>query len=505
MQREKQGAYSPTLPVSGKLIKHPFPFFEEELANINHDDGEHDHLDVAARPTTKLSFFSSRRTTEGHDFALTPQDYQEIDDEIEDDLDLSNMSTVHLMQLSGMMRVISKPMPAIEIKRVLTGSFPAVSASGQIAIDQALPQTSQPAAQGTAIAKRSWKDALNNPLVKGVIGLAIGTLIFLLMSRLINYRETAQVITENLTTMPGILHTCLSALAFTAAFSFRGARWKLFLDRIEKVSVWKTIRIFWIGVFINFLLPVQGGEIAKSVMLKRVSGVPVSQSLPTVAMDKALDLMPVLVIIAVVPFIPGIHMNITLWLILALVGGILIAMIIVVALSAWKRNAAIALINFFLRLLPKGLGKKIEGFAMGFVDSLLAGASRPQSFLPAILLTALAIACEGIFAWEGFQAVGLNMNIGIAIFGYTVYTMFSILPTPPGGVGTNEGAKVIVFVSLLGFDSVKVNAMAILVHAVCLVLIPGIGLFALRSLGLSLNSVLSRQEHKREEAKAEPA
>jgi uncharacterized protein (TIRG00374 family) len=500
MQREKQGAYVPTLPTSGGLIKHPFPFLEEDLTETRHNDEEHNPLDVAARPTTKLSFFSSGRTTEGRDFALTPQDYQEIDDEIEDDLNLSNMSTVHLMQLSGMMRVISKPMPAVEIKRVLTGSLPAVhvDASGQVVLDHAIPQMPQPAAVSTGTEKKSWKAALNTPIAKAVIGLVVGLLLIVLMSRLINYRETAQVITENLTTFPGILHTCLAALAFTAAFTFRGARWKLFLDRIGKVSVWKSIRIFWVAVFLNFLLPVQGGEIAKSVMLKRVSGIPVSQSLPTVAMDKALDLMPVLVIIAVVPFIPGIHMNITLWLILALVGGILVGMIIVVALSAWKRNAAIALINFFLRLLPKGLGQKIEGFAMGFVDSLLAGASRPQSFLPAVLLTALAITCEGIFAWEGFQAVGLNMNIGIAIFGYTVYTMFSILPTPPGGVGTNEGAKVIVFVTLLGYNSVKVNAMAILVHAVCLLLIPALGLLSLQSLGLTLNSVLSRQERKHE-------
>lgn len=139
---------------------------------------------------------------------------------------------------------------------------------------------------------------------------------------------------------------------------------------------------------------------------------------------------------------------------------------------------------------------------MGFINSLLEGASRPQSFIPAVLLTALAILCEGIFAWSGFQAVGLNMNLGIAVFGYTVFTMFSILPTPPAGVGTNEGAKIIVFVSLLGFDSVKVNAMAILLHLVCVILIPAIGLICLRTLGLTLSSIMSRQEHSHEGAKA---
>lgn len=493
-RRDEQRSYSPALPGSGNVTKRPSPFHKIALAEIPPEEEDH-QLDVTVRPTTKLSsLFASRNDSWRPDFALTQEDYQHIDEQIEDDLDLGNMSTVNLMELSGRMRAVSASMPAIEIRRTLTSSLPAVR-PGQ-------PATAGQVAQGTARAPSKWKETLNTPLAKGLIGLIVGAAIILLMTRLINFRETAQVITEHLTTLPGIIHTVLAGLAFAAAFSFRGARWKLFLNRIQNVNIFTAIRIFWIGVFINFLLPVQGGELAKSVMLKRVSGIPVSQSLPTVAMDKALDLMPVLVIIALVAFIPGIQMNITLWLILALVGGILIGMVVVVALSAWKRDAAIALIQFFLRLLPKGLGNKIEGFAMGFVDSLLEGARTPKAFIPAILLTALAVLCEGIFAWEGFQAVGLDMNLGIAVFGYTVYTMFSILPTPPAGVGTNEGAKVIVFVSLLGFNSVKVNAMAILVHPLCTLIMATIGLLSLRSLGLTLSGVLSRQEHGHEESKA---
>lgn len=496
MQRDEQATYSPALPTGGRLIKRPFPFHKIELAEIDQDHP----LDLPVRPTTRVSLLEGRGITRERDFSLSPEDYQVIDEQIADDLDLSNMSTVHLMQLSGLMQAVSTPMPAIEIKRTLTGSIPAVKVQdGQITLDQQLPNTE---GQAQLKAQPKWRQMLSTPLAKGVIGLLVGAVIILLMSRLINFTETAHVIAENLTTLPGILHTVISGVAFATAFSLRGARWKLFLSRIQNVSFLTAIRIFWIGVFLNFILPVQGGELAKSVMLKRTTGIPVSQSLPTVAMDKALDLMPVLFIIAIVPFIPGIHMNITLWLILTLVGGILIGMIVVMGLMVWKRSVAMALIHFFLRFLPKGLGQKIEGFAMGFINSLLEGASRPQSFIPALMLTALAVLCEGIFAWEGFQAVGQPMNLGIAIFGYTVYTMFSILPNPPAGVGTNEGAKIVVFVTLLGFNSVKVNAMAILVHLVCVILIPSIGLISLRTLGLSLSSLLNRREQGQEEARA---
>ncbi len=499
MQRDEQATYSPTLPSGGRASKRSFPFHKIELAEMVHDHP----LDLSVRPTTRLSLLEGRGIAKERDFSLSPEDYQVIDEKIEEDLDLSSMSTVHLMQLSGLMQVVSSPIPAIEIKQALTGSIPTVKVErGQIALGQESPLAEKQATSAPVKVQPKWRQILSTPLAKGVIGLLIGAIIILLMSRLINFTETAHIIEENLTTLPGILHTLIAGLAFATAFSLRGARWKLFLNRIQKVSLLTAIRIFWVAVFLNFILPVQGGELAKSVMLKRTTGIPVSQSLPTVAMDKALDLMPVLFIIAIVPFIPGIHMNITLWLILTLVGGILIGMVVVMGLMIWKRSVAMALIHFFLRFLPKGIGQKIEGFAMGFINSLLEGASRPQSFIPALILTGMAVLCEGIFAWEGFQAVGQPMNIGIAIFGYTVYTMFSILPNPPAGVGTNEGAKIVVFVTLLGFDTIKVNAMAILLHMVCVILIPALGLISLRTLGLNLSSVLNRHDRSHEETKA---
>jgi uncharacterized protein (TIRG00374 family) len=486
MKQEKPGAYLPMRQVNRpiRLVKHSTSSSGEPYG---HDHTEHTEEDVANQPTTRLPrmFSDPQAFRNGRSgITLSPEDYRHIDDELDVSLDMSNMSTVQLMQLSGMMSAISMPssgtnsqalsMPpsVADIRRAVTGAIPVVSTKAQ----------------------PKWRAFLNTPLARGIFGLAIGLFIIYLMSHLIDFHATTAVITSNLQTPAGIMHTCLSGLAFVAAFTFRGIRWKFFLNRVEDIPISKVVRIYWIGVFINFLLPVQGGELAKSMILKRVANVPISQSLPTVAIDKALDLVPVLFIIAIVPFIPGIHMDLSLWMILALVGSILIGLVVVVALTAWNRSMAIALINFFLRLLPKGIGSKIEGFAMGFVDSLLAGASNPRAFIPALILTGLAVTFEGIFAWQGFQAVQLPMNFGIATFGYAVYTMFAILPTPPAGVGTNEGAKAIVFTILLGFNKTKVNAMAILVHPVCAVLIAAIGLISLQTLGLNLSSILQKEK-----------
>ncbi len=122
----------------------------------------------------------------------------------------------------------------------------------------------------------------------------------------------------------------LCGLCFVISLAIRGIRWGLFLRPVGNVKTFKAIQIFMIGMFLNFLLPVRGGEVAKSLILKRSANIPVSQSLPTVAMDKALDLMPALFIIAIVPFL-GVQMSLQIWLILGFVSGLLFGLVFVVA------------------------------------------------------------------------------------------------------------------------------------------------------------------------------
>jgi uncharacterized membrane protein YbhN (UPF0104 family) len=214
--------------------------------------------------------------------------------------------------------------------------------------------------------------------------------------------------------------------------------------------------------------------------------------LPTVAMDKALDLMPALFIMAIVPFL-GIKMDIKLWLILGSVGGLLLGLIFFVALAAWKRALAIALLAKIIGILPRAIGSKIEGFATGFVDSLLMGASRPKIFIPAALLTCVAVIFDGLFAMLAFWTIGFPIPFGTAIFGYTVYNMFYILPNPPGQVGSNEFAGLLVFTGLLGLPAEKVTAMFVFSHPWAALLMTVIGMASLSTLGLTISSALKVQ------------
>ncbi len=330
---------------------------------------------------------------------------------------------------------------------------------------------------------------LHSSVVKVTFGLLVGIGLLFLVAHFVNIPATMQILRQRLTKPADIALALLSGVAFLTAWSIRGVRWKLFLNPVGKVSTLKAIQLYQVGVFLNFLLPIRGGEVVKCFMLKRSSGIAVSNSLPTVAMDKALDLMPALFIMVLVPLL-GVHMDIKLWVVLAFVGGILVSLLFFVFLAAWKRDSAIGLLQKLTRLLPKALASKVEGFATGFVDSLLMGASQPKIFLPAILLTCVAVIFDGLFAMFAFWTIGFPISFGTALFGYAVYNMFYILPTPPGQVGSNEVVGLLVFGGLLHLPALQVTAMFFFSHPWAALLMCATGLACLSALGLTISGVI---------------
>ncbi len=338
------------------------------------------------------------------------------------------------------------------------------------------------------------KSLLGIPGARVMIGLLIGIGLLVLVSRFINIPVTIHVLQQNLMTPKGILWALLSGVAFLLAFSFRGIRWKLFLHPVvgNKISTFKAVQIFLVSIFINGLLPIQGGEIAKCLMVKRIAAIPISRSFPTVAMDRSLDLMPALLIITILPLL-GIHMDIKLWLVLGLVVGLVSGLLFLVVLAAWKREVAITLLQKITKMLPKAIGGKFEGFATNFVDSLLLAASRPRIFLPAILLTCAALAFDGTFAMLAFWTIGYSIPFGTAVFGYTVYNMFNILPTPPGQVGSNEAVGLLVFGGLLHLPPNNVIAMFVFSHPWAILIMFTTALICMSMLGLTLSRILKAQ------------
>src|SRR5574340_146972 len=122
------------------------------------------------------------------------------------------------------------------------------------------------------------------------------------------------------------------------------------------------------------------------------------------------------------------------------------------------------LLGWFFALLPERIRVKVEPFAEGFVEALLRLVAQPRLMATAMGITAIAVACDALFAWLAFLAVGTLVPFAVVLFGYTLYNLAYMLPTPPGQIGSNEVIGLAVFSGIFGVSSLSVASMFVFSH-----------------------------------------
>jgi uncharacterized protein (TIRG00374 family) len=318
--------------------------------------------------------------------------------------------------------------------------------------------------------------------LRTALGLLAGLLLVFVFLRLVNVGAVYHRLTHL-----EIGFGLLCGVAFLGAYVVRAMRWRWLLRPCE-VSVGRVIAIYQVATFLNWLLPIRGGEIAKALLLRRTDGVPVSRSLATVSMDKVMDLLPAGLLLAVLPFV---HLRLSrpLWALLLFALGIVVVAAATVALAAWRREHALRLLTRpLVAVLPPRAAARVAPFIAHFLDALLSTIRRPRVILVAAAYTAAAVSLDALFCTLAFRAVGVTISLPVVLYGYTLYNLVFILPTPPGQVGSNELIGLLIFAGLFGVTHSGVGAMFLFSHPWTAVLMTCSGLVSLSVMGLTLRS-----------------
>jgi uncharacterized protein (TIRG00374 family) len=316
--------------------------------------------------------------------------------------------------------------------------------------------------------------------LRTALGVGVGTVLVFVFLRLVN---VSAVLTQLSHLRVGF--ALLSGVAFLAAYIVRSMRWRCLLTPV-KVALRRLTAIYWVATFLNWLLPVQAGEVAKSMLLRRSDGVPVSRSLATVSMDKAMDLLPAVVLLALLPFV-SLHLSRPLWVVLLFALAVISLALFALALAAWRPQRALELLTGALsRLLPRRARARIEPPIVTFLETLLALIRRPRALLAAAAYTAIAVCLDALFCLLAFRAVGVPITPAQALYGYTLFNLAFILPTPPGHLGSNELVGLLIFAGVFGISRTGVAAVFLFAHPWTAILMTTSGLAGVRMLGVGL-------------------
>lgn len=328
--------------------------------------------------------------------------------------------------------------------------------------------------------------------VRLTVSIAAGAVLIVTFLRLINISTVYQRL-EHLRV--GLALAC--GAAFLAAYVVRAMRWRCLL-RPYRISIRRAAAIYQVAIFVNWLLPIRGGEIAMSLLLRRTDGVPVSRSLAAVSMDKGMDLLPAAILLALVPPL-GLQLSEPLWLLLGLTLALLAGATTVIVLAGWRRDRTIAMLVRPLSVVLRGRVRAQAGaFLAGFLDTLLALIRRPRLLLAAGAYTAVAASLDATFCLLAFRAVGVNVALPVVLYGYTFFNLAFILPSAPGQIGSNEIIGLLIFSGLLHVSRTGVAAMFLFSHPWTGLLMTATGLGCLASMGLTLRGALQLAREAKE-------
>jgi uncharacterized protein (TIRG00374 family) len=335
-----------------------------------------------------------------------------------------------------------------------------------------------------AAAARGRTARVRTVALRATIGLAAGALLVVAFLRLVNVGTVYQRLAHmNL----GLGLLC--GVTFLAAYVIRALRWRCLLTP-NRVSIRRAAAIYQIAIFLNWVLPIRGGEVAMSLLLRRSNGIPVNESLAAVSMDKAMDLVPAAGLLALMPFV-GLHVSRSLWPLMVGAMAVICLGAGFLALAAWRRDWAITiLIRPLETLLRGGAGDRVGPFISGFIDTLAALIRRPRILLIAAAYTVLALGLDALFCLLAFRAVGVTVPLLVVLYGYTLFNLSFILPSPPGQVGSNELIGLIIFSGVFRVSRAGVGAMFLFSHPWTGILMTCCGLACLAGMGLSLRGTL---------------
>ncbi|MBE0571618.1 MAG: flippase-like domain-containing protein [Ignavibacteriaceae bacterium] len=239
------------------------------------------------------------------------------------------------------------------------------------------------------------------------------------------YADFTQVISAfgkfNLLLLPLLLF--LSFLNYYTRF----LKWDYYLS-IVKVKIKKidSLSTFMSGLIMS-VTPAKLGEVLKSVLVKEITGEPISKTAPIILAERVTDFLSLLLIAIVGAFAFDYGGNITI-----IVAAFFVLLIIIVS----NKKIALPIINFSERI--PFVKKYIHNIHSAYESSYQLLKLKPLILMTIISLISWGFECVGYY----FILANFDADFGLlwASFSYSFSTIVGAISMLPGGLGLTEGS-----------------------------------------------------------------
>jgi len=273
----------------------------------------------------------------------------------------------------------------------------------------------------------------------------------------------------------------ITLIALSINMIFRSARWQYLLNKVDiNISLFQSLKILIPSAFISNLSPAKTAEPFRSVLLKKSNGTDISSSLPSIFVEKILDVIitSLISITGIIFFISG-TVQFSMWLLLIIFFYLVVLSAVIFLLASETRIklfiTKIISLFLFIKDIEK-IGNEIINFSLLIRKSFVRYADI-KGLLIASAYTLLIWISEGILLQLFFITLGLNISPLIAFIAVPIATLVGVISFLPGGFGSSEAAMVIFISPIANLAPVEVIATVLLKRIITLGLQGTVGAF----------------------------
>ncbi len=182
------------------------------------------------------------------------------------------------------------------------------------------------------------------------------------------------------------------------------------------------------GIAASNLTPAKLAEPLKCVMLKKKSGLPVSESAPLVVWERMFDIIVTLLL--ALPALGALSgaLKFLGYAGIAIFSVVLAALLLIIV----SRRFGVAALKIFSRL------PYIKLISNEFVESFYKTKPGPKLLIISFLFTLAAWALEGAAFYFILQSLGISSTLAFAVGAVCASTLIGVATSLPGGLGSTE-------------------------------------------------------------------
>lgn len=279
-------------------------------------------------------------------------------------------------------------------------------------------------------------------------------------------------------------------------------RWRSMLSHIAPISMGQLFPIVVIGYMGNNVYPARAGEVLRSYVLRRKTGVAISASLATVVLERLFDgLVMLLFIFATLPFAP-LPAEYS-WLVIGFSGLFGLALPIFMLLAARPQRMSRLYSWLVDHLLPARLRPHVHGLFDRFIVGLQSLRS-PRELATIMGASVLIWLIETVTYWFVMRAFAFEVDFPVLMLMTAVINLFTTIPSTPGYVGTFHYPGIAIL-TRFGVAQALATGYTVVLHAALWLPITALGAFFMLRESVSWRDMEQAAALKEREGGEQPA